>query len=341
VLDSIEDLCLAATQPLACATTVILSSLTLQRLKTDHVRQGQPRAVLGGCHLLQHRAWSPHSLYSVFDSTSLSAHPLVAAQIQTITLIALGAVLIQNEHYHQLLGSDIKHVGGGLVLTGLLYLFVAVLSYAIARSQNKFLMLLQVALLVGLVFLQVLLGGVALGRAVSSFDVDVKVACLTVGGYAKLTAEQQHECDEFVRSDEFVGATLVWQDYYTLSKSDGDTRALVLNLQKSNFCCGLGAPTRCRSDDRSFPSSFPSTALSTAHKQRVICSGTLYPGTSECGGVKGQCSYDLPGGVCGTNPITPSTRGCAAFVYKTLSTPVQAIGGTVLLLALFPVRPVW
>lgn len=247
-------------------------------------------------------------------------------------------MLIQSEHYHQLLGTTIKHVGGGLVLTGLLYLLVAGLSFASARTQNKFLLLLQVVLLIGLVFLQVLLGSVALGRAVSSFDVDLKVACLTVGGYAKLSAEAQRECDAFVRSDEFAGATFVWQDYYSRSKSDGDTRALVLNLQKSNFCCGLGAPTRCSSDNRSFPVAFPSTTLSRERKQRVVCDGTLYPGTAECGGAKGKCSYDLPGGVCGANPITPSTRGCAAFVYRTLSTPVQAIGATVLVLALFPVR---
>lgn len=249
-------------------------------------------------------------------------------------------MLIGNEHYHQLLGSSIKHVGGGMVLTGLLYLVAAVLSFVTSRTRNKFLLLLNAVLLVVLVFLQILLGGVALTRAQSKVDFSLRLACLTAGAYSTLSADQQRECYVFLRSDEFAGATLVWQDYYTKSKSNGDVRADVLNLQKSNFCCGNGAPTRCVADDRAFPSSFPSTALSKAHNQRIRCVGSSYPSTSECGGIANgrKCSYDLPGGACGDNPVTTSTRGCAAFVYRSLSTQVQAIGGSALILAIFPVR---
>lgn len=67
--------------------------------------------------------------------------PVLRAQIQTLLLITLGAILASNDHYHQLLGNTVKQVGGGLIFTGLLYLLSAVLGYFSARTQNKFLLL--------------------------------------------------------------------------------------------------------------------------------------------------------------------------------------------------------
>lgn len=58
-----------------------------------------------------------------------------------LLLVVLGAVIVSNEHYHQLLGNSIKHVGGGLVFTGLMYALPAGLGYYSARTQNKSLLL--------------------------------------------------------------------------------------------------------------------------------------------------------------------------------------------------------
>lgn len=255
-------------------------------------------------------------------------------------LVAVGAVLAQHRHVQLLLGASMKHVGGGLVLTGLLYVLVAALSYFAARTQNKFLLLVQVVLLLGLLFLQVLLGGVALGRSTTSVSFDEQLACLTIGGFSQLSEAGQAKCEEFFRSDEFAGATLVWQAYYAEAKTNGNIRTMVLNMQKENFCCGSGPPLHCSNDSRAFPSRFPSTELSRETPQRRVCAsagGGMYLSTPECD-ARGKCSYDRPAGVCGLNPVTTSTRGCAAYVRRALTIQVQAIGGTVLAMILFPVR---
>lgn len=59
-----------------------------------------------------------------------------------IVLVTLGALLVSNQHYHQLLSYDIKNAGGGLIFVGVMYLFAAGLGYVSARTLNKFLMLL-------------------------------------------------------------------------------------------------------------------------------------------------------------------------------------------------------
>lgn len=64
-----------------------------------------------------------------------------------LLLVILGAVIVGNEHYHQLLGNSMKHVGGGLVFTGLMYAFPAGLGYYSARTQNKFLLLVVSSIL--------------------------------------------------------------------------------------------------------------------------------------------------------------------------------------------------
>lgn len=293
-------------------------------------------------------------------------------QIQTLLLIILGAIFVSNEHYHQLLGNTIKHVGGGLIFTGLLYLLTAVLGYYSAHTQNKFLLLVvrsppslawrfdlyhvwrtdssrcspsivddtQLFVLLSLLlFLQILFGSIALGKSVPAWSHEDQVSCLTVGRYDAMTTKQQQDCDQFLHSDTFAGMTLVWQSYYTKSITKSSYRAMVLNFQKDNFCCGNGLPIHCRNDTRSFPSSYPSTAISSKVKQRVQCDsyGTLsYTSTKDCN-VNGRCEYDLPYGSCGLNPVTTTTRGCGAFVFSQLSTQVKAISITVLLSLMFPV----
>lgn len=59
-----------------------------------------------------------------------------------LLLVILGAVLSNTTHYHELLGTNIQHAGGGIILTGLLYSPVAVLGIYSGRTQNKFLLLL-------------------------------------------------------------------------------------------------------------------------------------------------------------------------------------------------------
>ncbi|TYZ61530.1 hypothetical protein PybrP1_006854 [[Pythium] brassicae (nom. inval.)] len=258
--------------------------------------------------------------------------------IQTLLLVVLGAILAGNEHYHQLLGSAVKHAGGGLIFTGLLYLLTAVLGYLSARTQNKFLLLMQFVVLLVLVFLQTLFGGVALGRTAPPLPQNDQVACLTVGLYDAMSPAQQSACDQFTESDAFVGMTLTWQAYYSKSLVDGSYRATVLNLQKESFCCGNGLPAHCRSDSRAFPSTYPSTEVSQRVGQRVKCdaSGSAYMATKDCA-VGGRCNYDLPYGSCGLNPVTSTTRGCGAFVFSRLSAQVEAIATTVLLLLVFPI----
>lgn len=85
--------------------------------------------------------------------------------IQMILLVVLGALLVDNEHYHQLLGLTIRDVGGGLIFTGVFYSFAALLGFATARTKNKCLLLVQVILLVFLVFFQTVMGGVALAAS--------------------------------------------------------------------------------------------------------------------------------------------------------------------------------
>ncbi|RLN94442.1 hypothetical protein BBJ28_00006442 [Nothophytophthora sp. Chile5] len=263
--------------------------------------------------------------------------------VQMMLLVVLGSLLIDNEHYHELLGLTIHHVGGGLIFTAVLYLFAAALGFATARTHNKCLLLAQVILLVLLLILQTLLGGVALaaGRAPSlALTYDAQVACLTVGVYDALSGINKQRCDQFFRSDEFAGAVLVWQSYYVKSVvgsgSSSGYRAMVLGLQRDNFCCGYGLPLHCTADSSPFPSSRPDALVSNWQEQRQTCSATagLYPPTSEC---QGSCSYALPNGACGKNPVTHASRGCAAFVSKQLSVQVQVISSIVLALVTFPV----
>lgn len=280
-----------------------------------------------------------------------------------LLLVSLGAVLTSNEHYHQLLGTTIKHVGGGLIFTGLLYALPAGLGYYSARTKNKFLLLIvssssfwlagwlarnltrhcvsqQFVLLSLLLFFQALFGSVALGKAVPALPFHSQVACLSVGSYDSMSIQQQQTCDQFLHSDAFAGATLVWQSYYTRSLSTGSYRAMMLNFQKEYFCCGNGPPLHCWNDTRAFPGSYPPTEISKKLGERVKCDafGTkAYLPTKDCR-VSGRCDYDLPYGPCGVNPVTTSTRGCGAFVAADLSVQVQAISTTVLLALMFPVR---
>ncbi|GMF25599.1 unnamed protein product [Phytophthora lilii] len=264
--------------------------------------------------------------------------------IQMILLIVLGALLVDNEHYHELLGMTVRDVGGGLIFTGVLYLFAALLGFATARTKNKCLLLIQVILLVLLLFFQTVMGGVALAasRAPSvALSYDAQIICLTVGKYEALSDEDKQTCQRFFRSDEFAGAMLVWQSYYIKSAvGSGDTSsygAMVLGLQRDNFCCGYGLPVHCAADLSAFPNSRPNAVVPKWQDQRQICSSTagMYLPTTEC---QGACSFALPSGTCGKNPVTASSRGCAAFVSRQLSLQVQAIGAIALAFVAFPVR---
>ncbi|KAG3097614.1 hypothetical protein PI124_g15633 [Phytophthora idaei] len=263
--------------------------------------------------------------------------------IQMILLIVLGALLVDDEHYHQLLGSSIRDVGGGLIFTGVFYLFAALLGFATARTKNKCLLLAQLTLLVFLLFFQTVMGGVALAASRApglALSYEAQVICLTVGKYEALSDKDKQTCQHFFRSDEFAGAMLVWQSYYVKSAvgSDdtGSYRAMVLEFQRDNFCCGYGLPIHCTADTSSFPSSRPDPVVSKWDDQRQVCSNTagLYPPTAEC---KGACSFALPSGTCGENPVTGVSRGCAAFVSKQLSSQVQAIGAIALAFVVFPI----
>ncbi|KAG2762742.1 hypothetical protein PC116_g19310 [Phytophthora cactorum] len=235
--------------------------------------------------------------------------------IQMILLIVLGALLVDDEHYHQLLGSSIRDVGGGLIFTGVFYLFAALLGFATARTKNKCLLLAQLTLLVFLLFFQTVMGGVALAASRApglALSYEAQVICLTVGKYEALSDKDKQTCQHFFRSDEFAGAMLVWQSYYVNSAvgSDdtGSYRAMVLAFQRDNFCCGYGLPIHCTADTSSFPSSRPDPVVSKWDDQRQVCSNTA--------------------GV---------SRGCAAFVSKQLSSQVQAIGAIALAFVVFPI----
>ncbi|ETO64021.1 hypothetical protein F444_18360 [Phytophthora nicotianae P1976] len=263
--------------------------------------------------------------------------------VQMILLVVLGALLVDNEHYHQLLGLRIRDVGGGLIFTGVFYLFTAVLGLATARTKNKCLLLAQLILLVFLLFFQTVMGGVALtaSRAPSlALSYVAQVACLTVGKYEALSDQDKQTCQHFFRSDEFAGAMLVWQSYYIKSAVGGDDtgsyRAMVLEFQRDNFCCGYGLPIHCTPDTSSFPSSHPDPVVPKWDDQRQVCSNTtgLYLPTPEC---QGACSFALPSGTCGKNPVTGVSRGCAAFVSKQLSTQVQVIAAIALAFVVFPI----
>ncbi|OWZ15041.1 hypothetical protein PHMEG_00011389 [Phytophthora megakarya] len=266
--------------------------------------------------------------------------------VQMILLIVLGALLVDNQHYHQLLGLTVRDVGGGLIFTGIFYLFTALLGCATARTKNKCLLFVQVLLLVFLLFFQTVMGGVALSasRAPSlALSFDAQVICLTVGKYEALSDSDKRTCHQFFRSDAFAGAMLVWQSYYAKGEvGSGDTgsyRAMVLDLQRENFCCGYGLPIHCTSDTSSFPSSRPDPTLPKWDDQRQVCANSTgrYLSTTECPGV---CPFALPCGICGKNPVTGASRGCAAFVSKQLSEQVQAIAAVALAFVAFPVRAI-
>ncbi|KAG6960013.1 hypothetical protein JG687_00008459 [Phytophthora cactorum] len=135
--------------------------------------------------------------------------------IQMILLIVLGALLVDDEHYHQLLGSSIRDVGGGLIFTGVFYLFAALLGFATARTKNKCLLLAQLTLLVFLLFFQTVMGGVALAASRApglALSYEAQVICLTVGKYEALSDKDKQTCQHFFRSDEFAGAMLVMEE---------------------------------------------------------------------------------------------------------------------------------
>ncbi|GLE01683.1 hypothetical protein PINS_up010517 [Pythium insidiosum] len=257
--------------------------------------------------------------------------------IQMILLIILGALLVSNSHYHQLLGNSVKHAGGGLIFVGLLYTISGGLGYISARTQNKCLLLVNLLVLALLVFLQMVFASVPVGQAATAFSFELQLGCLTVGQYADMTMAQRLQCDEFFRSDTFAGMSLVWQAYYVESVTDGSYRAMVLNFQKENFCCGNGLPIYCVNDTRAFPSTYPAPVLLP---QRRLCEARvgsrMYQATKDCR-TNGRCEYELPNGRCGQNPVTSTTRGCGAFLYRNLSRQVQAIALVALFLLSFPI----
>ncbi|TMW60349.1 hypothetical protein Poli38472_000391 [Pythium oligandrum] len=257
-------------------------------------------------------------------------------QIQMLVLVILGAHLVANQHYHQLLSNSVKHAGGGLIFTGILYILSALLGFYSARSQNKFLLLMNFLLLSILVFLQVMFGGIAVGETTPYYSFAFQEACLTVSGYEQMSFPDQELCEKFFQHDNFAGMSLVWQSYYTKSVSDGSYRAMVLNFQKEHFCCGNGLPMHCVNDSRPFPSTYPDPVV---WKQRRICDSKVassYPATKECR-VNGRCEYELPNGLCGANPVTSTSRGCGAYVFQKLSNEVAAIGAVALALVMFPI----
>ncbi|KAI9996376.1 hypothetical protein PInf_013803 [Phytophthora infestans] len=263
--------------------------------------------------------------------------------VQMVLLVVLGALLVDNEHYHQLLGLTIRDVGGGFIFTGIFYLFAALLGFATARTKNKCLLLAQLILLVFLLFFQTVMGGVALAASrapMLTLSYEAQVICLTVGKYEALSDQDQQTCQYFFRSDEFAGAMLVWQSYYTKSAVGGDDtgsyRAMVLEFQRDNFCCGYGLPFHCIDNTSLFPSSRPDPVVPNWDNQRQACSNTagMYLPTTEC---QVACSFALPSGTCGKNPATGVSRGCAVFVSKQLSTQVQVIAAIALALAVFPI----
>ncbi|KAF1779953.1 P-loop containing nucleoside triphosphate hydrolase [Phytophthora cactorum] len=137
--------------------------------------------------------------------------------IQMILLIVLGALLVDNEHYHQLLGSSIRDVA------------------------NKCLLLAQLTLLVFLLFFQTVMGGVALAASRApglALSYEAQVICLTVGKYEALSDKDKQTCQHFFRSDEFAGAMLVWQSYYVKVPWEVMIRALI----RDNFVVDMDCP---------------------------------------------------------------------------------------------------
>lgn len=262
--------------------------------------------------------------------------------LQMILLVVLGVLLVNNTHYHELMGLGIRDAGRGLIFAGILYILAAVLGFATARTMNKFLLLVLVILLVISLFNQIVMGAVVLvaSRAPSlALSFEAQVVCLTVGKFEALSDSDKQTCQNFFRSDDFAGVMLVWQSYYAKS-AVGSTeassyRAMVLKLQQNNFCCGYGLPIHCTTDSTSFPSSRPEASVPNWDKQRQNCSKSsgLYNPTAEC---PGACSFALPRGSCGKNLVTEASRGCAAFVSEQLSSQVQAISIIALVLAIFP-----
>ncbi|DAZ95852.1 TPA: hypothetical protein N0F65_009126 [Lagenidium giganteum] len=256
--------------------------------------------------------------------------------LQMLLLVILGAVLMTNQHYHQLLGNDIKRSGGGLVFTGVMYLLTTGLGICSARTLNKFLMLLQFIVLATLIFFQSMFGFVLLGKTVATYSSTEKLSCLSFGAYETMAAVNRSRCDEFFLSDEYAGITLVWESYIVAAASDGNARAMLLNLQKDNVCCGNGLPLHCFDDTRAFPTSHPAPMLL---QQRIKCSdknGIFYLATKDCSKY-GRCEYDFPSGTCGQNPVTSSTRGCGSFVFDDLNSQVRAIAVVALAFITFPI----
>ncbi len=83
----------------------------------------------------------------------------------------------------------------GLIFVGALYPLSTLLGLYSARTQNKFLILMQLLFLVGLFVLQLMFGGIALTSTTSTHSHDQQVACLTLEYYEK--NEKKAVCEHY------------------------------------------------------------------------------------------------------------------------------------------------
>ncbi|CAK4698494.1 unnamed protein product [Aphanomyces euteiches] len=153
----------------------------------------------------------------------------------------------------------------GLIFIALLYPIPAWFASYAAKYHNKFMLLMHGLLLIGLVVMQLMIGGAMYGTATPTFAYDFASMCLVNVNLANATTLAQ--CRAYFESEEYAMLALAWQTYYNESLVSESAGHAVTAIEDGNVCCGLGPPERCQADTRPFPSDLPTTDAT----QRQFC----------------------------------------------------------------------
>ncbi|KAF0696527.1 Aste57867_12720 [Aphanomyces stellatus] len=223
------------------------------------------------------------------------------------TLFVMGCVLVASNHYHLALGSRVGSSGGGLIFLSLLYPIPAWFTFKASQFHNKFMLLVHIVLVCGIVTLQLIVGGTTFAIAVPTFAYDVAAACLVDGHLNNATFLAS--CQAYFQSDEYAGLSLAWQTYYNESLGDASAGQALAKLQDASYCCGLGPPEHCQSEY------YPATPL-------------CYKG--------GSCAYDFPMGSCGLVGVAGQSMGCATAFHQYFASTIKTVGAFVLALTSLP-----
>ncbi|KAG9415442.1 hypothetical protein AC1031_008885 [Aphanomyces cochlioides] len=250
-----------------------------------------------------------------------------------LVLLIMGCSLASSYHYHIALGPQVGHASGGLIFIALLYPIPAWFASYAAKYHNKFMLLVHGLLLIGLVVMQLMIGGAMYGTSTPTFAYDFASMCLVNVNLANATTLAQ--CRAYFESEEYARLALAWQTYYNESLVSESAGHAVTEIEDANVCCGLGPPELCQADTRPFPSDLPTTDAT----QRQFCAALktgYYPPTPLCS--KGaSCPYDSPIGSCGLTGVARGSSGCARHFHAHFASTLATLASLVMIMTLLPI----